>query len=174
MKGNEIIMVGEKIILLHDKVICGFLLSVVKKMIDAVDIDEDKKKVGNEAIELCWRWVERGDITADDLYELIDNAECSGISEYGENEHKKEIKEMWYILVDTVSYVTRIAYMNEGIKYLPQAIEGINKESILTLMHNIECVGIISEEELDNYQEKIASKHFECKYENIKKSDFEF
>jgi hypothetical protein len=81
---------------------------------------------------------------------------------------------MWYAFVDTVSYITSLAYINEGVKYLPQAIEGVKKESILILLDNIKRIGIIDEKELDDYENKISCRYITNQDTRLNKEDFAF
>lgn len=101
-----------------------------------INKSDERYPVGRDALDKCWLWVESGAVTGDELYELIDNADYTGISEYMEEEENLNIALMWSLLVDTVAYTAWAAYKREEVKYLPQALEGFAADSITIILNS--------------------------------------
>ena len=83
-----------------------------------------------------WLWVESEAVTGDELYELIDNADYTGISEFMEEEDNLNIALMWSLLVDAVAYTSWAACKFEKVKYLPQSLEGFADDSIAIILNS--------------------------------------
>lgn len=129
------------------KVVLGIVIS--EKVFKVIDENDNRYAEGREALDKCWVWVEDREIGGDDLYEIIDNAECTGISEFSEKEDNLNIARVWSLLVDTVAYTSWAAYMKENTKYLPQMLDGIEEESIIVLIESALETGFISQEEVN-------------------------
>lgn len=130
-----------------DKVLGAIIVS--EKVFMAIDKADERYSDGREALDNCWKWYENRGISGDDLYEIIDNAECVGISEFAEMEEDLNIARLWSLLVDTVAYVSWVAYMEEKAMYLPQMIEGIGEESITIIIESAIKTGFITKSEID-------------------------
>ncbi|MDI5789550.1 Imm6 family immunity protein [Bacillus licheniformis] len=76
--------------------------------------DDERHPEGREALDKCWLWVESHAVTGDDLYELIDNADFTGISEFAEEEEDSNIARLWSLLVDAVAYTSWEAYKKKS------------------------------------------------------------
>lgn len=106
-------------------------------------------------MDKCWLWVESHAVTGDDLYELIDNADFTGISEFAEEEEDSNIARLWSLLVDAVAYTSWEAYKKEKVKHLPQALEGINKDSITIFLNSTVETGFITSKEVEKIRKGI-------------------
>lgn len=115
---------------LHSEVKVGFVLTVAEKVFAIKGKDDERYQEGREALDKCWLWVESHGITGDKLYELIDNADYTGISEFAEDEDDLNAAKLWSLLVDAVGYTSWEAYKKEKVEYLPQSLEAINNDSI--------------------------------------------
>lgn len=111
-------------------------LVVAEKMYGAVTIDEPGYKVGRSALDNCWEWLEGGDITAEDLYNYIDSDDYMDVAELVIEEEGEQKQYAWYTVLDAVSYTIYQAYKKEKIKYVPQAIEIVDDETLKILIEN--------------------------------------
>ncbi|MDF2521143.1 MAG: hypothetical protein K0R84_1771 [Clostridia bacterium] len=134
-------------------------LSIAEKTFNLVDISDERYKYGREALDKCWDWVEKGSVKADSLYELIDNAECTGISEFGMEEEEYQREAMWYTLVDAVAYTSWQAFNRENYRYLPQAIEGIDEEEINDFINNAADTQVFSIEDIDDLKRFLLEEY---------------
>ena len=124
-------------------------ITISEKVFMAIDKSDERYLDGREALDKCWKWCEDRSISGDDLYEIIDNAECVGISEFAEAEEDLSIARLWSQLVDTVAYTAWMAYEEEKTIYLPQMIEGISEESIFVIIESAIKTGFITQREID-------------------------
>ncbi|MBR4083986.1 MAG: hypothetical protein IKK33_06845 [Lachnospiraceae bacterium] len=124
-------------------------ITISEKVFMAIDKSDERYLDGREALDKCWKWCEDRSISGDDLYEIIDNAECVGISEFAEAEEDLSIARLWSLLVDTVAYTAWMAYEEEKTIYLPQMIEGISEESIFVIIESAIKTGFITQREID-------------------------
>ncbi|MCD7036739.1 immunity 6 family protein [Metabacillus sp. GX 13764] len=143
------------------KVACT--LTIAEKVFKEVSESDIRYAEGRKSLDACWLWVERGDINADSLYELIDNEDFTGISEYAEEEEDLNIARLWSLLVDAVSYTAWQAYKKEGAKYLPQSLEGIKDESIEVYINSATETTFINDEEIEEILERILAEYEELK-----------
>ncbi len=139
------------------KVKVGFAIAVGEKVFTYISKEDDRYFEGRKALDICWKWLDNEDISGDDLYEIIDNPECTGISEYAEDEEDLNIAKLWCVLVDIVAYAAWIEYKRENAKYLPQALEGISEDSLLVLIESAVETTFITEEEILIMQKKLSS-----------------
>ena len=78
------------------------------------------------------------------LYNFLDNEE-NGFTLFQEMEEDEKKISAWDCIIDAVAYVSRAAYENEGIKYLPEPIEIVDDNIFthmvqsLTLCDSMEC-----------------------------------
>lgn len=154
-KGNDMNLSG--IQPLKDEIKGGFVIAIGEKVFKHISKEDDRYIDGRAALDACWKWVEDGNISGDELYELIDNAECTGISEFAEYEQDIYLAKLWCLLVDIVSYIAWMEYKKEKTRYLPQALEGIREESLLVLAESAVETSFITEEEISLIQNRILS-----------------
>lgn len=79
-----------------------------------------------ELLEVCWKWVENHEVSADYLYSLLDDGtEFGGAFIYmQEDESKYESK--WNCIFEAGASVASLAYKFEGKKYIPALLEEID------------------------------------------------
>ena len=79
-----------------------------------------------ELLEVCWKWVENHEVSADYLYSLLDDGtEFGGTFIYmQEDEPKYESK--WNCIFEAGASVASLAYKFEGKKYIPALLEEID------------------------------------------------
>ena len=102
---------------------------------------------------------------------MIDNPECTGISEFAADEEDLDIARVWSLLVDVVSYTSWKAYKKEKTKYLPQALEGIKEDSILVFIESAVETTFITKEELDVMEQHLMG-NYQTNFNGINRSDF--
>ncbi|WP_252230798.1 Imm6 family immunity protein [Clostridium sp. ZBS15] len=144
---------------LKDEIKVGFVITIAEKVFSKINKTDDRYVDGRDALNKCWTWVENNGISGDDLYELIDNAECTGISEFVEDEEDLNIARLWSLLVDTVSYTSWMAYKKENTKYLPQSLEGIKEESFIILIESAIETSFITKDEIIVFEQQLLSNY---------------
>ncbi|MGP1906851.1 Imm6 family immunity protein [Metabacillus sp. JX24] len=150
----------------------GFVLTIAEKVFIKISVKDERYSDGREALDKCWSWVESQTVTGDELYELIDNPDFTGISEYAEEEDDLDIARIWSLMVDAVAYTSWEAFKSEGVKYLPQSLEGISTDSISTILESAVETSFVKEEEI-NRMVTVVSEYSESDLERLnKKEDF--
>lgn len=105
------------------------------------DNDAIKSQVA-DALNLAKMWNESED-TGELLYDFLDNDE-HGFTIYQENEEDEIKINAWNCVIDAIEFVSKIAYLESGIKYLPEPIEIVDDdifdhmENALRLCRNYE------------------------------------
>ena len=76
-----------------------------------------------ELLEVCWKWVENHEVSADYLYSLLDDGtDFGGAFIYMQvDEPKYESK--WNCIFEAGAYIVSLAYKLEGKKYIPALLE---------------------------------------------------
>jgi len=64
------------------------------------------------------------------------------------------IARLWSLFVDAVAFTSWEAYKKEKVKYLPQALEGINN-SIIIFLNNAVETGFITSKEVEKIRKGI-------------------
>ena len=160
------------LIKLKDEIKVSFIVTIGEKVFSEINENDERYFDGREALDKCWKWAENKSISADDLYELIDNAECTGISEFAEDEENLDIARLWSLIVDIVSYTAWMGYKKENTKYLPQALESIKEDSIIILLKSAVETNFITEKEVLIMQQKLLSNYKSDEDMVISKEDF--
>lgn len=138
------------------KIKVGFVLAVGEKVFKRISKDSSKYLEGRVALDTCWKWLENGTVSGDTLYEIIDNLDCTGISEFPETEEDPKLAKLWCLLVDIVAYIAWLEYKKENVKYLPQALEGIRDDSLQILLESAVETTFITEEEILEMQNQLS------------------
>lgn len=82
-------------------------------------------EIAKNAIECCWAWFIRRKYDGEFLYGLLDDEE-NGITIIAETSDDTAKSAIWNCLIDTIAYVSRQAYNDEGAKYFPEPIEQVD------------------------------------------------
>lgn len=79
-----------------------------------------------ELLEVCWKWVENYEVSADYLYSLLDDGtDFGGAFIYMQvDEPKYESK--WNCIFEASASIASLAYKLEGKKYIPALLEEID------------------------------------------------
>ncbi|XBO85505.1 Imm6 family immunity protein [Bacillus licheniformis] len=70
-------------------------------------------------------------------------------------EEDLNIARLWSLLVDAVAYTSWEAYKKEKVKYLPQALEGINNDSIIIFLNSAVETSFITPKEVEKIGKSI-------------------
>ncbi|PEJ35498.1 Imm6 family immunity protein [Bacillus pseudomycoides] len=142
---------------LEDDVKVTFILTIAEKVFQTIKKDDERYIAGRAALDKCWIWIESKGVCGDDLYELIDDADCTSISEFAEKEEDLRLARLWSLIVDVVSYTAWKAYTRENTKYLPQALEGIKEEHLKIVIESAVETAFIMKEEIQSMQQSLLS-----------------
>ncbi|MFE4351769.1 Imm6 family immunity protein [Peribacillus butanolivorans] len=111
-------------------------LVIAENMFNIISMDEPGYKIGREALDSCWKWLEGGKIDADDLCNYIDSEDYVDVAEFTNKEKDVQKQYAWYSVLDAVSYTTYQAYKKEKRKFVPQVVEVIDDETLKILGEN--------------------------------------
>lgn len=79
-------------------------------------------------IEVCWKWVENHEVSADDLYSLLDDGtEFGGAFVYMQEDDPK-FEARWNCIIEAGASIASLAYECEGKDYKPALLEEIDAE----------------------------------------------
>ncbi|MBC2390514.1 Imm6 family immunity protein [Listeria booriae] len=124
-------------------------LSLAEKMFSFMDATTPNYSEGRKALDVCWNSLTDTKITGDDIYILIDSPDYNDIGEFAEQAEGLKDAEIWYVLLDSVAYVAWKMYKESGVKFLPQALEGIDEDRISDFIENIEKSGLMKKEDIE-------------------------
>ena len=111
-------------------------LVIAGNMFNIISMDEPGYKIGREALDSCWKWLEGEKIDADDLCNYIDSEDYVDVAEFTNKEKDVQKQYAWYSVLDAVSYTTYQAYKKEKRKFVPQVVEVIDEETLKILGEN--------------------------------------
>ena len=81
-----------------------------------------------ELLEVCWKWVENHEVSADYLYSLLDDGtEFGGAFIYMQEDDSK-YESRWNCIFEAGASVASLAYKFEGKKYIPALLEEIDSD----------------------------------------------
>ena len=79
-----------------------------------------------ELLEVCWKWIENHEVSADYLYSLLDDGtEFGGVFIYMQEDDPK-YESRWNCIFEAGASIATLAYEFEGKKYLPALLEEID------------------------------------------------
>jgi hypothetical protein len=81
-----------------------------------------------EILEVCWKWLENHEVSADDLYFLLDDGtEFGGAFIYMQEDDPK-YESRWNCIIEAGASIASLAYECEGKDYKPALLEEIDAE----------------------------------------------
>jgi len=108
----------------------AFLLGLSETVVDLLMSSSVYNHI-NDAMKVCWEWVENKQHSGDDIYELLDDGtEFTGLFMEMQDEKEPLKNLVWGCVVDAISFTSWKAYQFDHVEYLPAPIENID-ESIL-------------------------------------------
>jgi hypothetical protein len=143
-----------------------FLMSLIDLIID--DIKQSQGySVASEAVGKCWEWIGNKNVSADDLYDCLENIDETGVLTYLLLEKDQHREKVWICLSNALVYTTWAAYQYENRKYRPETIECVDSETIISFIENFRIV-FSSPQILDNLLSYLFSKKATIDREEIK------
>ena len=104
---------------------CNLAIELGERAAKYFDNDAIKSQVA-DALNLAKMWNESED-AGELLYDFLDNEE-HGFTIYQENEEDEIKINAWNCVIDAIAFVSKIAYLESGIKYLPEPIEIVDND----------------------------------------------
>lgn len=81
-----------------------------------------------ELLEVCWKWVENHEVSADYIYSLLDDGtEFGGAFVYMQEDDPK-FEARWNCIFEASASIASLAYECEGKEYKPALLEEIDAE----------------------------------------------
>ena len=102
---------------------CIKLVSVLKEYLK----DDKESSFVTDGLDSCkaWNKVHSLDIAAE-LYDYLDGEEQS-LALYEELEEDERKRALWNCIIDSIAYICRGAFEEEGAKYFPEPIESVDE-----------------------------------------------
>ena len=136
-------------------------LVIAGNMFNIISMDEPGYKIGREALDSCWKWLEGEKIDADDLCNYIDSEDYVDVAEFTNKEKDVQKQYAWYSVLDAVSYTTYQAYKKEKRKFVPQVVEVIDEETLKILGENAIESCYFKIESLINVKKYLLENHLQ-------------
>jgi Immunity protein Imm6 len=118
----------------------ALLLSVAEMIIGELCLDNHGLSLARNAIDDCWKWIEKTSIAGDALYEYVDNEDEEkdlGARElYYQKQNNHVMVAVVIALTCIVGYIARLAYIIEGERYFPVCIEMMDREFVNYIIEN--------------------------------------
>lgn len=105
-----------------------FCLVIAEKAEEYLDKKEAKTLV-ESALKRSWEWMENKCDIAEELYNYLDSEE-NGFTTFQECETDERSVAAWNCIIDAISFVCKSAYLEAGMKYLPEPIESVDDDTI--------------------------------------------
>lgn len=119
----------------------GFLLAISEVILKSLETNEYYSEI-RKSLDICWEWAKTREITGDEIYYLLDDGtEFGGLFIIMQMDTNIENEPKWDCIIDCISYVARIAFLDKNEAYLPEPIENIDEEIII---HFLECYNILN------------------------------
>lgn len=113
----------------------SFYIALAEKLFEGIDNKDDGYTEARKALDKCWAWLEGKDVTADELYEYLENVDDTGLMIYAYDEKDPNKVAIWNIVITSLMYIIWHAYTIEGAEYVPQTIEAVD-ETIIDYLIN--------------------------------------
>lgn len=89
----------------------------------------------------------------------IDSEDYMDVAEFASEEESEQKQYAWYTVLDAVSYTIYQAYKKEKIKYVPQAIEIVDDETLKILIENANESGLFNVDHIKEAQRFLLENH---------------
>lgn len=105
-----------------------------------------------ELLEVCWKWVENHEVSADYIYSLLDDGtEFGGAFIYMQEDNPK-YQSRWNCIFEAGASIALLAYEFEGKKYIPALLEEIDAEQEEFFSEQLENILGSKIQLLDNFK----------------------
>lgn len=99
----------------------AFFIGVSEKCIAFLK-NEHQAELARNAVKCCWEWLINRKYDGEFLYSLLDNEE-NGITIISDMTDDTVESAIWNCLINTIAFISRQAYDEEGAEYFPEPIE---------------------------------------------------
>lgn len=114
---------------------CLLIIEDVRKQLD----DAKAIQYVDKALVLSRQWLNDKTDVAEELYNLLDNEECS-FTLYQESENDERMIDVWNCIIEATAYICRKVYEDKGSVYFPEPIELVDEDTYsLLLAHYEKC-----------------------------------
>lgn len=103
---------------LSEKYKCVFLLMLAEKLLSCIE-NEEERDYSQSALQACWEWLDIGRHSGASLIDFVGDDD-SGIFSYEIAEEEPVVTAALNFVVTAVSFVSRIAFENEGVQDMPK------------------------------------------------------
>ena len=116
-----------------------------------------------ELLEVCWKWVENHEVSADYLYSLLDDGtEFGGAFIYMQEDDSK-YESRWNCIFEAGASIALLAYEFEGKKYIPALLEEIDAEQEEFFSEQLENIIGNKIQLLDNFKNYLLIENVKSK-----------
>lgn len=116
-----------------------------------------------ELLEVCWKWVENHEVSADYLYSLLDDGtEFGGAFIYMQEDDSK-YESRWNCIFEAGASIALLAYEFEGKKYIPALLEEIDAEQEEFFSEQLENILGNKIQLLDNFKNYLFIENVKSK-----------
>ena len=112
---------------------CLRIIENIKKQIGA----EEAARYVEKAIDLTRQWLNDKSDVSQKLYDLLDDEECS-FTLYQESEKDEYLFDVCNCIIDSVAYICRKIYEEQGADYFPEPIELVDEDTYSRLLAGYE------------------------------------
>lgn len=131
---------------------CIFAIELTEKASTYLQ-ERNVKSLINEAIKVAWKWVHTKENVGEILYDFLDN-EANGFTLFQEMEKDQKNISAWNCIINSLAYVSRVAYEKEGVKYLPEPIEIVDDNIFIHMIQSLILCNSIEREYIENVYQK--------------------
>ena len=109
-----------------------------------------------ELLEVCWKWVDNHEVSANDLYSLLDDGtEFGGAFIYMQEDDPK-YESRWNCIFEAGASIASLAYEFEGEKDRPALLEEIDAEQEEFFSEQLENIFGNKTQLLDNFKNYLS------------------
>jgi hypothetical protein len=139
----------------------AFTLILGEQAYDKIDKSIEGINVAREALDAGWRWLSGKSINEDDYYELIENANDTGLYYYGTVLKKgdEHTSNLFNVVLVAAMYTSRQIYDSLDCKYLPQTLEEVDEEFVDQLIGYAKKAKIYNEVYIDRLKAHLIDHH---------------
>lgn len=122
-----------------------------------------------ELLEVCWKWVDNHEVSANDLYSLLDDGtEFGGAFIYMQEDDPK-YESRWNCIFEAGASIASLAYEFEGEKDRPALLEEIDAEQEEFFSEQLENIFGNKTQLLDNFKNYLSIQNVKSKEKILEK-----
>ena len=109
-----------------------------------------------ELLEVCWKWVDNHEVSANDLYSLLDDGTDFGGAFIYMQEDDPKYESRWNCIFEAGASIASLAYEFEGEKDRPALLEEIDAEQEEFFSEQLENIFGNKTQLLDNFKNYLS------------------